>query len=134
MGLTSSIAPSKRRRVQTEGGACMHVLDVVKAAAGQINVHKVEVTSGCIKRGDELKLVVDEGFRRRARANHTATHLLQARIAATHCSKSLECTAFSWLSSAAVLLAACSARRRCGHAQLAKLVYRSVGGVEADSW
>ena len=34
-------------RAQTEGGASVRVLDVVKAAAGQIFVHKVEVTSGC---------------------------------------------------------------------------------------
>jgi alanyl-tRNA synthetase len=57
----------------------MHVLDVTKGAAGQIIVHKVEVSSGCIKKGDKLHLVVDEAFRRRTRANHTATHLLQVR-------------------------------------------------------
>ena len=57
----------------------MRVLDVVKAAAGQIFVHKVEVTTGFIRTGDPLKLLVDDAFRRRTRANHTATHLLQVR-------------------------------------------------------
>ena len=65
--------------VQTDHGASACVLDVVKAAAGQIFVHKVKVTAGCIRKGDQLRVVVDDSFRRRTRANHTATHLLQVR-------------------------------------------------------
>ena len=54
--------------------------DVKKAAGGQLFVHHCTVASGSVATGDELTASVDERFRRRTRANHTATHLLQAAL------------------------------------------------------
>lgn len=63
-----------------DNSATLLVRDVKKAAGGAAHVHKVEVQSGTIKIGDVLQASVDRDMRRRARCNHTATHLLQAAL------------------------------------------------------
>jgi alanyl-tRNA synthetase len=47
---------------------------------GALHVHVVEVTKGEIAVGDSLDLQVDSERRRATRANHSATHLLQAAL------------------------------------------------------
>jgi alanyl-tRNA synthetase len=47
---------------------------------GALHVHVVEVTKGEIAVGDSLDLKVDGERRRATRANHSATHLLQAAL------------------------------------------------------
>lgn len=66
--------------MQSSGGAALQVRDVQKAAGGQLFVHKCEVTAGAVAAGETVSAAVDEKFRRRTRANHTATHLLQAAL------------------------------------------------------
>jgi len=43
-------------------------------------VHRGHVERGCLAVGDPVRAQVDRGCRRRAQANHTATHLLQAAL------------------------------------------------------
>jgi alanyl-tRNA synthetase len=43
-------------------------------------VHRGHVERGCLAVGDLVRAQVDRGCRRRAQANHTATHLLQAAL------------------------------------------------------
>jgi len=64
----------------SSSSAMLLVSDVKKAAGGAAHVHKAEVQSGTIKLGDILQASVDRDMRRRARCNHTATHLLQAAL------------------------------------------------------
>ena len=66
--------------MQASNGAVLQVQDVKKAAGGQVFVHHCTVTSGSVATGATLHAAVDESFRRRTRANHTATHLLQAAL------------------------------------------------------
>ncbi|GAB4474991.1 MAG: alanine--tRNA ligase [Elainellaceae cyanobacterium] len=47
---------------------------------GAIFVHFGTVEAGTLKTGDRLTAQIDLAFRRRAQANHTATHLLQAAL------------------------------------------------------
>lgn len=68
--------------MQSSGGAALQVRDVQKAAGGQLFVHKCDVTAGAVTAGETVSATVDEKFRRRTRANHTATHLLQAALKA----------------------------------------------------
>ena len=56
-----------------------NVIEVSKAPAGQHLVH-VEVEYGQIKKGDEVKAIVEENKRELTRRNHSATHLLHAAI------------------------------------------------------
>jgi hypothetical protein len=56
------------------------VLDVKKAAAGQLHVHTCNVQAGQLRVGQQVAAVVDEDQRRRLRAHHTATHLLQSAL------------------------------------------------------
>ncbi|GAA0575765.1 alanine--tRNA ligase [Rhizomicrobium electricum] len=55
------------------------VIDTEKKL-GALHVHVVEVTKGEIAVGDSLDLKVDGERRRATRANHSATHLLQAAL------------------------------------------------------
>jgi alanyl-tRNA synthetase len=57
------------------------VLDVQKAAGGRIISHRVRVESGeIVAKTSVLETKVDKDSRRRAKANHTATHLLQSAL------------------------------------------------------
>lgn len=59
----------------------VHVIDVQKAAGGRIISHRVKIESGIIEaKTSVLETKVDKESRRRARANHTATHLLQSAL------------------------------------------------------
>jgi alanyl-tRNA synthetase len=66
--------------VQASSGGTVQVHDVKKAAGGQLYVHRCSVESGVVAASDSVSALVDECFRRRTRANHTATHLLQAAL------------------------------------------------------
>lgn len=66
--------------MQASSGAMLKVGDVKKAAGGQLFVHHCTVESGTIATGATVRAAVDERFRRRTRAHHTATHLLQAAL------------------------------------------------------
>ncbi|CAO5683099.1 MAG: Alanine--tRNA ligase [Holosporales bacterium] len=57
------------------------VLDVQKKLDG-IFVHKSKILEGTLKKGDALKLVVDESNRLKTAANHSATHLLHKALRA----------------------------------------------------
>jgi alanyl-tRNA synthetase len=54
--------------------------DVKKAAAGQLHVHSCRVTAGTLRVGQAVSASVDATQRRRLRAHHTATHLLQSAL------------------------------------------------------
>jgi alanyl-tRNA synthetase len=56
-----------------------NVVDTEKKL-GALHVHVVEITKGEIAVGDSLDLKVDGELRRATRANHSATHLLQAAL------------------------------------------------------
>ncbi len=53
------------------------VVDTKKPIAG-LHVHECVLLKGSIKLAQEVKLVVDQVYRKKLRANHTATHLLHA--------------------------------------------------------
>ncbi|MFQ3615235.1 MAG: alanine--tRNA ligase [Cyanobacteriota bacterium] len=61
-----------------ESGLKVRVQDVQKE--GAIFVHFGTVEAGTLQTGDRLTAQIDLAFRRRAQANHTATHLLQAAL------------------------------------------------------
>lgn len=61
-----------------ESGLRVRVHDVQKDSA--IFVHFGTVETGTLKTGDRLTAQIDRVSRRRAQANHTATHLLQAAL------------------------------------------------------
>jgi alanyl-tRNA synthetase len=61
-----------------EAGLRVRVQDVQKD--GAIFVHFGTVEAGTLKTGDRLTAQIDLACRRRAQANHTATHLLQAAL------------------------------------------------------
>lgn len=59
----------------------VRVLDVQNAAGGRIISHRVRVESGeIVAKTSVLETKVDKDSRRRAKANHTATHLLQSAL------------------------------------------------------
>ncbi len=61
------------------GSSRARVFDTQTPAAGLI-VHKVEMEKGSLPAGEFVSAVVDPGFRRSVRKNHTATHLLHATL------------------------------------------------------
>ena len=69
--------------MQSSSGATVTVHDVRKAAGGQLFIHKCEVATGTVSTGDAVTATIDASFRRRTKANHTATHLLQAALKKT---------------------------------------------------
>lgn len=54
------------------------VLDVQKK--GNLILHHIEILQGELKKGDRIKMQVDEGRRLSIARSHTATHLLQAAL------------------------------------------------------
>jgi alanyl-tRNA synthetase len=58
----------------------LQVSDVQKAAAGQLFVHRATVQGGSLRIGQAVTAQVDQQLRRRIRAHHTATHLLQSAL------------------------------------------------------
>eukprot|EP00958_Prasinococcus_capsulatus_P028933 scaffold7233_cov570-Prasinococcus_capsulatus_cf.AAC.3 len=61
-------------------GACVAVTDVQKAGGGSMFLHTAILESGTLKVGDSVRTEVDEDLRRRAKTNHTSTHLLQSAL------------------------------------------------------
>jgi alanyl-tRNA synthetase len=55
------------------------VKDTIKMA-GQLHAHVVEITEGTVHQGDMVHLQVDQQRRLRLRANHSATHMLDAAL------------------------------------------------------
>ncbi len=55
------------------------VLDTAKTAAG-VMVHRVRVSEGSLRKGQEIRLVVDRERRRAIMRHHSATHLLQRAL------------------------------------------------------
>lgn len=51
-----------------------------KAPIGKMTVHKVRVTTGTLKEGDQVQAEVDKQARSATECHHTATHLLQAAL------------------------------------------------------
>ena len=67
--------------MRLEGGGALVVNDCRKAAGGRLFVHSCVVVGDAPARiGDAVSAAVDARSRRRARANHTATHLLQSAL------------------------------------------------------
>jgi alanyl-tRNA synthetase len=63
------------------GGATLAVKDCRKAAGGRLFVHTCEVMGDApVREGDAVTAAVNAASRRRAKANHTATHLLQSAL------------------------------------------------------
>ena len=63
------------------GGATLAVKDCRKAAGGRLFVHSCEVMGDApVREGDAVTAAVNAASRRRAKANHTATHLLQSAL------------------------------------------------------
>ncbi len=56
-----------------------NVLDTYKQA-GELIVHRLEITEGQVKLGDKVELKVDGHKRTTTRANHSAAHLLHAAL------------------------------------------------------
>lgn len=65
-----------------QGDARFYVRDTVKRADG-VFVHLGQVSSGTIKVGEPVDLVVDASRRQAIRANHSATHLLHEALRTT---------------------------------------------------
>ena len=67
--------------LEFEDGSSSRVEDCQRAAGGRFRVHRVRVSDDdVLKVGTSLTARVDEESRRRARCNHTATHLLQSAL------------------------------------------------------
>ena len=67
----------------TSAAASAVVKGVVRAVAGGIRAHEVQVERGTLREADEVTLTVDEARRDAIRRNHTATHLLHAALRRT---------------------------------------------------
>ncbi|EFJ50164.1 hypothetical protein VOLCADRAFT_89008 [Volvox carteri f. nagariensis] len=65
---------------EAEVAAEVAVRDCQKAAGGSVFVHSCEVVAGELGVGDAVNALVDDDLRRRVRAHHTATHLLQSAL------------------------------------------------------
>jgi alanyl-tRNA synthetase len=59
-------------------GVLVRIEDVKKES--DFFIHFGYIERGTIRIGDEITAQIDRGYRRRAQANHTATHLLQAAL------------------------------------------------------
>ena len=63
----------------TFAGGKGRVLDTQKQA-GELYVHRIELTEGSLKTGDTATLTVDAEKRRTTRSNHSAAHLVHAAL------------------------------------------------------
>ncbi len=63
----------------TFAGGKGRVLDTQKQA-GELYVHRIELTEGTLKVGDSVTLTVDAEKRRTTRSNHSAAHLVHAAL------------------------------------------------------
>ena len=61
-----------------DGGSAA-VTDTFKTPAGMF-VHRAKVTEGTLAVGEAMRMDIDQGRRRRLRANHSATHLLHEAL------------------------------------------------------
>jgi alanyl-tRNA synthetase len=59
-----------------EAGAARVRVDDCRLPAGDLHVHHGEVVEGKLRKGDTVRLIVDEARRDAIRRNHSATHLL----------------------------------------------------------
>jgi alanyl-tRNA synthetase len=67
--------------IQLAGGGVLAVADCRKAAGGRLFVHTCKVVGDApLRVGDAVTAAVNAESRRRAKANHTATHLLQSAL------------------------------------------------------
>ncbi|GLC40229.1 hypothetical protein PLESTF_000911100 [Pleodorina starrii] len=74
------LLPAPGGSVAGEAVAEVAVRDCQKAAGGSVFVHSCEVTRGQLRVGDQVSALVNDELRRRVRAHHTATHLLQSAL------------------------------------------------------
>jgi len=58
----------------------LEITDVKRCFEGRIFVHHVNITRGSLKKGDIVKLSVNENRRKDIQRHHTATHLLQSAL------------------------------------------------------
>ena len=63
----------------SDGGALVEVVGCRKAGPGTF-MHEGRLLRGVLRVGDSVSAAVDAPFRRKVRANHTSTHLLQAAL------------------------------------------------------
>ncbi|MEJ2638240.1 MAG: alanine--tRNA ligase [Desulfosarcinaceae bacterium] len=63
----------------SSGDLELTVTDTVKDPTGLV-IHRGIIESGGLKKGDRVRLAVDEVLRRRTACNHTATHILHAAL------------------------------------------------------
>jgi len=61
------------------GGICAEVVDTIKNEAGLI-LHKARITSGAVKKDQDVELIVDMNRRKSIMRHHSATHLLQKAL------------------------------------------------------
>ena len=70
--------------ISLASGASLRVSDCRKTAGGRLHAHACEVVGDApVRVGDEVVATVNADSRRRAKANHTATHLLQSALKRT---------------------------------------------------
>ena len=69
--------------ILSDDGGKLVVGDCRKAAGGRLFVHTCVVSEGAVGEGDAVTAAVTAASRRRAKANHTATHLLQSALKMT---------------------------------------------------
>ena len=70
--------------ISLASGASLRVSDCRKTAGGRLHAHACEVVGDApVRVGDEAVATVNADSRRRAKANHTATHLLQSALKRT---------------------------------------------------
>ncbi len=65
--------------IRSDAGLQIEISDVRKRA-GALHGHVGKVVSGVVRRGDAVRLAIDETRRDRTRSNHSATHLLHRAL------------------------------------------------------
>ncbi|WIA43658.1 hypothetical protein OEZ86_010096 [Tetradesmus obliquus] len=77
---SSSSEASSSSSSSSSSDLLLEVSDVQKGAGGRLFVHSGMLQQGSLRVGQELTAEVDTSLRRRIRAHHTATHLLQSAL------------------------------------------------------